>query len=352
MSEQVIELTKTSLTNEDLSFLMLSGRNIYNKQGYLGQGIKIAVLDTGADLNHPEIAHAIKESRQFVGYGTNAQDDDGHGTHVCGTIAGLKCGVAPLAEIVPIKVLAPYGGETINIIKALEYVSTRSDIDIVSMSLAMTISLESMKIMLENAIKKCVDRNIAVICAVGNSGDESIYYPGCLQEPITVGAIDKQKNVAYFSTISSEVDVCQVGVNVWSAKLGGGYMTNSGTSMATPIVTGIAALIACKYKVMNGERIAEKSLYDMLKQNTIDLGIKGMDSKTGAGFCTLNQGITEVKLTIGDNHIIIDGKSILMDTKAILDANNRILAPIRPIGEGLGCFVSYDSPTKTATLIG
>jgi major intracellular serine protease len=134
--------------------------------------------------------------------------------------------------------------------------------------------------------------------------------------------------------------------------MGGGYETMSGTSMATPIVTGIAALIACKYKTLNGTRIPEMSLYDMLKQNTIDLEEAGIDNKTGAGFCTLNQGIATLNVTIDSQTIYVDGKPVIMHTKAILDANNRILAPIRPIGEGLGCFVTYDASTKTATIMG
>jgi len=345
--------TKKQLEPQDFYPLLLSGRHIAYRRGFYGQGIKIAVLDTGVDSTHPEIKDNIVEVLNYTDMRTG-EDDSGHGTHVCGTLVGKTVGIAPQAKIVSARVLTPMGGDVNWLIAALNDISKRKDIDIVSMSLSTTFSEARwyQKEALHKAIKACTDNNIAVICASGNTGKESELYPACFQEPITVGAIDKNKNVAYFSTRSNEVDVCQVGVNVWSAKAGGGYCTMSGTSMATPIVTGIAALIASEYKIKFGKRIPEMVLYEMLKMATIDLEEAGVDSKTGAGLCTLNKNYTEVKMYIGNKNYYIDGQLQKMDTVPIIDGNNRTLVPPRFEAEARGIEVEWNFKEKSVTTRG
>ena len=205
---------------------------------------------------------------------------------------------------------------------------------------------------MHKAIKKCTENNIIVICASGNSGDLRTYYPACFPECITVGAVDINKKIAYFSTKNPEVDVCQVGVDVWGANVGGGYVKMSGTSMATPIVTGIAALIACKYKILFGKKITRSILYESLKLNTIDVGIEGVDIATGAGLCTLNQNYNDIKIFIDSDKYLVNGKVKTMDSSPVIDDNNRTLVPIRFLAEAQNKYVEWNNDERSVTILG
>lgn len=320
------------------NFLDLTGRKKYYRQGYRGQDIIVAVLDTGVAPNHPELQGKILEGRNFCkmycsDYGY--LDDEGHGTHVAATIVGTNCGIAPSARILPCKVLPGFGGGSIEeLIEALYWVRDWRDkngnkVDIVSMSLSCGDS-EYTEV-LHDAIKSLVENNIAVICAAGNTGDNTKLYPAYFNEPITVGAVDINQQTAYFSTRTEEVDVCQIGVDVVSAWYKGGYIAMSGTSMATPIVTGIAALIASKYKTLFKKPIHEEVLYEMLKINTVDLAFPGVDMETGAGFCTLGSGST-VRMTISDINYTINQMPMTMPVAPII-INDRALIPVRTVAE-------------------
>jgi len=338
------------------SFLDLTGRQKYYKEGYRGQDIIVAVMDTGVNPDHPELKGKVLEGKNFCkmyydSYGPI--DDDGHGTHVAATIAGNTCGVAPSTLILPCKVLPGFGGGSIEeLIEALYWVRNWRDkngnkVDIVSMSLSCGDSEFTDR--LHDAIKSLVDNNIAVICAAGNTGDNTKLYPAYFNEPITVGAVNINQQTAYFSTRTDEVDVCQVGVDVVSAWYEGGYIAMSGTSMATPIVTGIAALIASKYKTLFRKQIPEQVLYEMLKLNTIDLSFPGIDMETGAGFCTLGSG-KAVEMYIGQTDYYINQIKNVMDVAPAI-VNDRTMVPVRFVAEAFNKGVYWDATERKVTII-
>jgi len=324
----------------------LTGADLLAAQGYNGKGIKVAVLDTGADYNHPLLAPRIKErNHKTVAYLTDCMDEEGHGTHVCGVYALL----APECEIIPWKVIAPYGGEFSWLAQALNEVADRDDIDIVNMSLSGQMVVGSAEyILVHEAVKRCVAKDIFVNVASGNTGTETELYPACFDEVTTWGAVDIYKASALFSTESNQIDVCQIGVDLMSCALGSGYVSLSGTSMATPMGGAITALLAGKYKEMFGKRIPGKVLYQMLKLSAVDLGIKGLDKKTGAGYVSLNASASIVTMTLDSNNYKVNNVPKTMDTAPFLK-QSRTFVPVRYASEG--GLVIWDPYTREVTIV-
>jgi major intracellular serine protease len=358
--EPILKVTDGVVINDDtFNFLNLSGRKAYYSQGYFGQGVTVAVVDTGINANHPEFSDGnVLPGKSFCYY-PSTNDDNGHGTHVAATIAGKNAGIAPKARLLPIKALDGGGGNSIdNIISAFEYLTTWRDekgqpVDIVSASLSIPANMMSPTQILRfrTVLKRLNDLDITIIVSAGNSGNSSAErYPSAYEEPITVGAVDINKNVAYFSTRTDAVDVCQVGVDVVSADYNGGYVAMSGTSMATPIVSGIAALIACKYKAMFGKRIPEMVTYETLKLSTLDIDIPGVDKNTGAGFLSLNQmPAVSAVMTIGELDFYINGKKHIFDIAPRIE-DDRTLVPLRALSEILGATVEWNQQYKRITV--
>lgn len=361
---QVVKsFTDTSAFGEDdLKFLELSGRKAYHSQGYLGQDIVVAVIDTGVS------PHEELEDRLLQGFnvntsgsysGSNSNDDEGHGTHVACTIAGKNVGIAPKAKILPIKVLDGMGGCNIKDVtngvkKAILWRGSNGEkVKIISMSLSFT-NRDATEVQIANfhqAIKDAVASEILCVCSAGNTArEEKNRYPSTFEESVAVGAVDVGKAKAYFSSTGNYVDLCQVGVDVLSAWYKGGYAVMSGTSMSTPIVSGIAALLACKFKQQFKADIAERKLYEALKMNTKDLGIVGVDKLFGAGFCTLQPLDKTIKLTIGSDKITLNGGNYVTDAVPKL-IDNRFYMGVRDLATITGGYVNFDMAVKTATII-
>jgi len=215
-----------------------------------GEGTTVAVLDTGVDINHPDLADAIIDTNDFTGDGIG--DINGHGTHCAGIIGarlnGLGfVGVAPKSNLLIGKVLANNGRGAYSWITEGIYWATESGADIISMSLGGADSDPE----LYKAIQYALFHGRFVFCAAGNEGSlftNSIGYPGRYGAVITVASHDENGNPSGFSSQGGEVDVMAPGSNIWSTYKAGGYAELSGTSMATPFVAGLASLIASKHK--------------------------------------------------------------------------------------------------------
>ncbi len=340
----------SSFTDEAELPYKLTGYDILHRQGYKGDGVNVAILDTGVDYNHDDLKGHIAENRSFIYYG-DGLDDVGHGTHVASTVVRL----APECAIYNYKVMAgPDGsGEDQDLIDCLNYIYEQGKVDVISMSLSGKYDVNSQIFKdYHEIIKKLHDANVYINVSSGNTGMETELYPACFEEVTTWGAVDIYRNEAWFSTLSDQVDVCQVGVDLVAAKLGGGYISYSGTSMSTPIGSGLVALLIGKYKKQhNGKRPDGSMIHAMLKLFAVDLNIKGIDTKTGAGFISFNPGASIVKYTMNSRNYFINGELKTMDTVPYIDINaHRILIPVR-FGKD-NALVLWDGATKEATVVG
>lgn len=206
-----------------------------------GDGVKVAVIDTGVACDHPDLRANCAGGYNAVGSGP-AVDDNGHGSHVAGTIAGALdgkgvAGVAPRAKIYAVKVLDKDGsGGLVSIIKGIIWAG-KNRMDVANMSLGSPMGT----IFMRAAIKYAQSRGVAIIAAAGNDGG-SVNYPAAYPETIAVSALAPDDKLAPFSSRGREVAFAAPGVDVRSSIPGGSWDEFSGTSMATPHVAGLAAL--------------------------------------------------------------------------------------------------------------
>ena len=247
-------------------------------QGEKGSGIVIAVLDTGIDMNHPDLKPNIIDGRNFTNEGSesNYSDNNGHGTHCAGTIAGVEnekgvVGVAPEAKLLIGKVLDKNGsGSYRSIIQGIKWATNwkgkkGEKVRIISMSLGGSYNDKN----LEEAILEACAKGILVVVASGNEGDnnENTFeygYPALYNECITVGAIDENYKIAYFSNNHKQVDVVAGGVDVISTYPINQYARLSGTSMATPHIAGVMALLIKLGEKKFKRELTESELYGLL----------------------------------------------------------------------------------------
>jgi subtilisin family serine protease len=220
-----------------------------------GEGARVAVIDTGIDAGHPDLAGRVAGGYNAIDGGKPWFDDNVHGTHVSGTIAGSRdgrgvVGVAPQATLFAVKVLDKAGsGRISSIIKGLVWCA-RNDIHVANMSLGSPVG----SVFLRLAIKYASSKGVAIVAAAGNSGG-SVGYPASYPETIVVSASDSQDQLAFFSSRGPRVDFIAPGVDVYSTEPGGHFGSHSGTSMATPHVSGLAALaVARGARGVNGVR--------------------------------------------------------------------------------------------------
>ncbi|WP_326656948.1 S8 family serine peptidase [Streptomyces sp. NBC_00385] len=246
-------------------------------EGYDGKGIKVAVLDTGIDADHPDVKDRILETRSFVP-GEEVDDKNGHGTHVASTIAGsgaasdgVNKGVAPAAGLLVGKVLSDGGsGADSGIIEAMEWAKAEGA-DVVSMSLGSSIPDDGTDPMSQAVNALSADGGPLYVIAAGNAyGAGTIGSPGSADKALTIAAVDKQDGRADFSSMGPLVrsyglkpDLSAPGVDINAAAsqsvpgIEGMYQSMSGTSMATPHVAGAAAIVKERHPDWSGQRIKE-----------------------------------------------------------------------------------------------
>lgn len=209
-----------------------------------GRGVKVAVIDTGVDHTHPDLAPNYKGGWNAVTGSGDPMDDQGHGTHVAGTIAAARdgkgvAGVAPGADLYAVKVLDKNGSGNYSwIIAGIEW-AIENRMDVVNMSLGGPSGTDA----LAQAVARAAEAGITVVCAAGNDSGP-VNYPAKYPEALAVSASDSGDRIASFSSRGPEIDLIAPGVRINSAKMGGGYASLSGTSMASPHAAGLAALAA------------------------------------------------------------------------------------------------------------
>jgi hypothetical protein len=212
----------------------------------LGAGVSVAVIDTGVNCSHPNLKCDASQGYNAVDPEALPIDDNDHGTHVAGIIAGKGAmdpatgenvfGVAPLATIVPVKVLDDSGGGALSdVVRGINWAARRG-VNVINMSLGSPNGAPTLK----KAVEAACGRGVTVVAASGNSGD-AVNYPGAYDCAIAVAASDKDGNIPSFSCRGPQVAFAAPGVAVNSA-LRQGYGEHEGTSMAAPHVAGLAAL--------------------------------------------------------------------------------------------------------------
>lgn len=274
--------------------------------------ILIAVLDTGFDLEHPDLKHAFVKGRDFVniihgaeqfigdytGYDPLPEDKwVGHGTHVAGIIGAkgknMPMGVAPKCPILPIRVLGAMkrgdklvgAGSIDNINVALKWAIDKGS-RIINMSLGVRHTHGGLPY--KEVINYARSKGATIVAASGNNGMEDLYYPGAYPYVMTVGALDTNvEQVAPFSTFGRQVDMVAPGTDIYSAFLRHGYAFSSGTSHAAPFVTGTVALLK-SYARSKGRELTDKQVKAIFRHTSDKLDRRIRHPKAGYG--RLNAG--------------------------------------------------------------
>ncbi len=267
-------------------------------------GAKIGIVDTGIHLSHEDLAGKVSDCAGIKSFGLNlifftilydptigagrCADDMGHGTHVAGIAAATannRTGIAGVAFNSPLaicKALDPAGrGTLIAIANCITYLNERGA-QVISMSLG-----GAGAITLHNAVAAATQNGSLLIAAAGNTGDGTYNYPASYAQVVSVAAVDRRDAHAAFSTANAAVEISAPGVDVLSTQIGGGYIPFSGTSMATPHVAGVAAMIATRDPAGGPAAWRAK-----LRASVDDLGPPGRDPRFGFGRVNLAKAVT------------------------------------------------------------
>jgi len=260
-----------------------------------GKGVVVAVVDTGVSVNQDGF-HKLLKGRDFVDDDNDAEDMNGHGTHVAGTIAQATnnkvgtAGVAPKASILPVRVLDANGSGSNTWVANGIIWAVDNGANIINLSLGSSANSD----VVEDACAYAYENGVTVLAATGNDGfSDFIGYPAALQTTIAVGSVDAKKGVAFYSNQGKQIDLVAPGGDtsvdsdgdgmqdgvLQETRLGGkwAYHYLQGTSMATPHAAGVAALVYA-----NGVTDPD-AIRDVLAKSAQDLGDKGWDSTFGHG---------------------------------------------------------------------
>ena len=278
--------------------------------------IIVAVLDTGVDSNHPDLQAKLYSGYDFVNNDPDSDDDNGHGTHVAGIIGAITnntegvAGTSWYCRIMPVKVLDSAGsGNDGDIASGLLYASVNG-VKIINMSFGAVGTSST----LNNALSTAYDRGCVLIAAAGNDGVSVEFYPAAYEKCIAVSATDSNDLKASFSNYGSWIDVAAPGVNILSTLPGNNYGYESGTSMAVPFVSGVAALVFARYPNSSNSEVELR-----LKLGTDDIGPIGKDIYFGYGRINALKAIgnyltlvDEIKMYTFPNPLRLDQKATIV----------------------------------------
>ncbi|WP_339235991.1 S8 family peptidase [Paenibacillus sp. FSL R5-0517] len=240
----------------------------------------VAVVDTGVDMNHPDLKGKLLEGYNVVEPGSKPMDDVGHGTHVAGIIGAIvnnNEGVAGMSwynKVLPVKVLDNSGsGTTYAVAEGIIWAADHGA-KVINMSLGNYADAQ----FLHDAVKYAFDRDIVLIAATGNDNTERPGYPAAYPEVFAVSATDPDMSKASYSNYGDYVDVMAPGSSIASTYPNNQYAALSGTSMASPHVAALAGLI----RSLNPD-LTNTEVMDLMRQSVIDLGDPGHDKYFGYG---------------------------------------------------------------------
>ena len=257
--------------------------------------VKVAVLDTGVDYTHPDLKNKVlvDEGYNFVNNNYNVMDYDGHGTHISGIIAAEANNSIGLAgvtgnldvKILPVKVLDQDGeGDTISVVKGILY-AVDSGADIINLSLGIRTKVE----LIAQAIEYAKSKGVFVVTASGNDNENSDNFSPAGDGGYTVAAMNYNYKKAYFSDYGNSVKAAAPGVKILST-VPGGYEAWDGTSMAAPVVSGIAAMLKAEKPDLTPDQ-----LENILNSTATDIMYQGRDQETGYGLVNAYEAVNKVK---------------------------------------------------------
>ena len=254
----------------------------YLQKQNLNNSVTVGVVDSGIDYGHSFFSNRIVSGGyDFVNSDNYSYDDNGHGTHVSGTI--VDCTPQLPVKILPVKVLDYNGrGTGLNIANGVKYATNRG-VRVINFSIGM----DSHNSYLHDAINYAISKNVAVVVSAGNDNKNTYYAcPSDMTQVIVVSAIDSSGTKCSFSNYGDTVDVAAPGENIYSAYPGGGYEYMSGTSMAAPHVSAVCAM----YR-LNNPQLSVGQVESLVEKNTKDLGPSGKDIYYGYGVPKLSLAI-------------------------------------------------------------
>ncbi|MBU7023254.1 MAG: S8 family peptidase [Theionarchaea archaeon] len=251
-----------------------------------GDGVKVAIVDTGIDMDHPDLVANIKGGFNAIAPKgrykdpSDFDDDHGHGTHCAGIVAAVNndigvVGVAPDAWLYGVKVLSKSGsGQTSDCIEGIQWCADNG-MDVISMSWGSTTYDEA----LNDACQAAWDAGCVLVSSAGNNGVETPDgYPSAYPSVMAISATDSSDNIASWSNYGDEIELGAPGVSIYSTYKDGEYATMSGTSMACPHVSGVAALILAAHSGYSNQQVRQT-----LWNTAEDLGAPGWDIYFGYG---------------------------------------------------------------------
>lgn len=257
------------------------------ESGYMGQGIRVAVIDTGVNP-HEALGDRLAVGYNYITDTTNTADINGHGTSVAGLIAGYappeQIGTAPRAEIVPLKCFSGSSGSSIMICRAILEAVRKYDCDVINLSVCLKDATDAM----EEAVAFAEEHGVAVVAAAGNDGSDRIRYPAAYGSVIGVGALKSTGILADCSNFNESVFLTAPGEAVRSIRYNGGYRYCTGTSFSVPMVAGAIADMLSAYPCLSTEDIR-----DILSRTASDRGGAGYDKYFGWGILSVRGCIEE-----------------------------------------------------------
>lgn len=295
--------------------------NLGNNKTGSKKPIIIAVLDTGVDVNHPDLKNRIIPGTNATNPLKSTRDSEGHGTHVAGIAAATTnnglgiSGVAgiPEVKIMPVKVFEGDNGSDISISDGIIWAADHGA-RVINMSFGSFYK----STVLNDAIEYAYKKGVVLVAAAGNWASEEISYPAALSKVIAVSALNKERKLAEFSSYGPMIDVCAPGDEIystyWDQYKGSTYTEMSGTSMASPMVAGLAAMILAKRSQLTNEEVRQ-----IIEASAIDLGTPGWDPQFGHGEINMAKALNLTLSKIDDKNSSMDKAVALQDGEAKSD---------------------------------
>ncbi len=301
-------------------------------------GVTIAIIDTGVDLEHPDLKANLLPGYDFVDNDTVPEDGNGHGTNVAGIAAAALngigvAGVAPTAKILPVRVLDDSGsGYISDIASGIVYAADRAQV------LNLSLGGPSGSQTLLNAVNYAANtQGRLVVAAAGNCGDSSHLngcsyvnqpmYPAAYSNVMAVAATTSSDERASFSNEGTYVDIAAPGDYIYNTYYGNSYAHQSGTSQAAPHVSGLAALVWAE----NPDYTAAQ-VWSRITSTAVDLGAAGVDTSFGAGRIDVAAalGLTALQASLPEAKLAKAAQASIVDQRAAPIAPGRILIKFKP----------------------